>query len=114
LSRERSSQSAMSGSFAQRFAARIEIIIPRAQSSGTHERIRLEPVPAGRVTPVDHDDVDVRRRVEERIGERHPRRAAADDEVVRLQRPPPHGAGIVTGHRRGGQQPSRHAPVATS
>ena len=55
-----------------------------------HKRIRLEPVPAGRVPPVDHDDVGPRR-IYQRVGERHPRGAASDDQVVRFDASSRHG-----------------------
>src|SRR5258708_26073676 len=47
----------------------------------THERIRLEPVTARRMSPVDHDDLGARRG-DQRVGECHPGCAASDDEVV--------------------------------
>ena len=49
------------------------------------ERIRVQPVPAGRVATVDERDVDVGM-VDERVGERHAHRACTHDEVVRVQR----------------------------
>ena len=48
-----------------------------------HERVRLVPVSAGRMAPVDHDDLRAGR-ADQRIGEGHPGRATSDDEVVRL------------------------------
>ena len=56
----------------------------------THERIRLEPVPARRVSPVDHDDLGAGR-VDQRVGEGHPRCAASDDEVVGFEGSLRHG-----------------------
>ena len=56
----------------------------------THERIRLEPVPARRVSPVDHDD-SAPGRVDQRVGEGHPRGAASDDQVVGFDPSSRHG-----------------------
>src|SRR6185295_5660934 len=48
-----------------------------------HERIRIEPVAARPMAPFDHDDVSVAV-LDQRIDERHPERAGADDQIVRL------------------------------
>ena len=49
-----------------------------------NERVRVEPVPADAVAAVDegHGGVGV---PDERVGERHPRRAGPDHHVVGLQ-----------------------------
>ena len=46
-----------------------------------NEWIRRVPVATGPVPPVDHHHIGVRVR-DERIGERHSRRAGTDDEIV--------------------------------
>ena len=48
-----------------------------------HERVRVEPVPARAVPPVDQRDPDVGM-VDQRVGERHPGRARPDHHVVGL------------------------------
>ncbi len=54
-----------------------------------HVRIGVEPMSAGRVASVDDGDRGVRMR-EERVGERHPRRPGADDEIVGFELRPHH------------------------
>ena len=49
------------------------------------ERIRVQPVPAGRVATVDQRDVHVRV-IDQRVGEGHAHRPRAHDEVVGLER----------------------------
>ncbi len=48
------------------------------------EGVRVQPMSADTMPTVHHDDVDVCV-VDQRIGERHPRRACADDQIVRFQ-----------------------------
>jgi hypothetical protein len=48
------------------------------------ERIRVQPMPTCTVPTVDHDDADVGV-VDQRIRERHPHRAGADDHIVSFQ-----------------------------
>jgi hypothetical protein len=47
------------------------------------ERVRVEPVAPGTVSPIDHHDVGVRP-VDQRIHERHPGRTRADYKVIGL------------------------------
>jgi hypothetical protein len=54
-----------------------------------YERVDVEPVPAWRMMAVDHDDLHVGMR-DQRVRERHAGRAAANDEVVRLEGPAAH------------------------
>jgi hypothetical protein len=49
------------------------------------ERVRVEPVPAGRVAAIDERDVHVCV-IDERIGERHAHGSGADDEIVGFER----------------------------
>jgi hypothetical protein len=48
-----------------------------------HKWIRVVPVTARRVTPVDHHNLDIRIG-DQRIGERHPGSTGADHQVVSL------------------------------
>ena len=78
----------------------------------THERIRLEPVPARRVSPVDHHDLGAGR-VDQRVGESHPRCAASDDEVVGFEDLLRHGVQTSPPPARGNQDTdSKGPPVA--
>jgi hypothetical protein len=49
-----------------------------------HERVRVEPVPAGAMAALDHHDVGVAV-LDQRVDEGHPERAGTDDEIVRLE-----------------------------
>ena len=60
------------------------------------ERVRVEPMPAGRVPAVDQRDVHIGV-IDQRVGERHAHRARADDEIVGLQRS--HRQRILRGRR---------------
>ena len=48
------------------------------------ERVRVEPVAAGRVAAIDEGDVHVRV-IDQRVGERHAHGSRADDEIVGFQ-----------------------------
>jgi len=50
----------------------------------THERVRIVLVPAGRISPIHQDDLGVAIG-DQSINERHARRTAAHDEVVRFE-----------------------------
>ena len=49
------------------------------------EGVRVQPVTSNAMAAVEHDHADVRV-VNQRINESHPRRASADDEIVRFYR----------------------------
>ena len=62
---------------------RIDAVVPRRLVE-LHERVRVEPVAAGSMTPLDHHHVGVAV-LDQRVDEGHPERAGADDEVVGLE-----------------------------
>jgi hypothetical protein len=66
-----------------------------------NERLRVMPVPAGRVPPIDHHHAGVGVR-DQRVHERHPDRAGAHDEIVRFQ-PNGHAAETTTEARTAGR-----------
>jgi hypothetical protein len=76
--------------------ARLDAVV-RGRLVEPHERIRVEPVAARPVTPVDQHDLGLGVR-QERVGECHSRRTGSHDQVVGLDLPDRQGfAFIVTG-----------------
>ena len=63
--------------------ARVHAVV-RRRLVQPDERVRVEPVTAGAMPPVDEHDLGVRI-AQQRVHERHPRRPRPDDEVIGLQ-----------------------------
>ena len=68
---------------------RVDAVVPRRLVQ-LHERVRVEPVTAGSMAPLDHHDVGVAV-LDQRVDERHPERAGTDDEIVGLELRAPGG-----------------------